>query len=98
MALFRVVQESLSNVHRHSGSARATIVLQRKRDEIVLEVQDFGDGISPEPSAGPAPTHALGVGIAGMRERLQQLGGRLEIESSAAGTRVRAAVPNRGDV
>ncbi|HTD66593.1 MAG TPA: ATP-binding protein [Candidatus Limnocylindria bacterium] len=97
MALFRVVQESLTNVHRHSGSARATIELQRGREEIVLEIQDFGDGISPEVSTGQTPSLALGVGIAGMRERLQQLGGRLQIESSSAGTRVLAVVPNRSN-
>ena len=87
--LFRSVQESLINIHRHAKSATAEIRLRRERGWVVLEVQDWGRGI-PRDAAAPA---AEGVGIAGMRERIQQLGGRLEIESGAGGTTVRAVLP-----
>lgn len=93
-ALFRVVQEALINVHRHAGSQRALIRLSRTDDGLTLEVEDQGRGMP----AGlleqlPAAGLALGVGVAGMRERLQQLGGTLDIESGRNGTIVRARVP-----
>lgn len=94
--LFRIVQESLTNVHRHSGSASAEIALSRRGEEIWLEVRDFGRGIPPDTMERLASCAAmLGVGIAGMRERIKQLGGRLEIESSSGGTTVRAILPVR---
>jgi PAS domain S-box-containing protein len=89
-ALFRVVQESLGNVHRHSGSPTATIRVAREAAAIILEVADQGHGLSMCVD-GVAPS--LGVGIAGMSERLRQLGGRFEIKSSPHGTTVRAIVP-----
>ena len=95
ITLFRVVQESLANVHRHSGSSSAKIALRRKPDQIVLQVQDFGRGIPPEALQGRVSLGTIGVGIAGMRERLQQLQGRLEIDTSPAGTCIRAVVPYR---
>lgn len=87
MALFRVLQESLGNVHRHSGSKTATIRLWRDADEVRLEVQDAGCGL-------PATSRktGLGVGLAGMQERMKQVGGRLEIDSRAGGATVRALV------
>lgn len=90
MALFRVLQESLGNVHRHSGSKTATIRLWRDADEVRLEVQDTGCGL-------PATSRktGLGLGLAGMQERMKQVGGRLEIDSRAGGTTVRALVPVR---
>jgi signal transduction histidine kinase len=94
-ALYRVVQESLTNIHRHSGSASANIGLRRGKDTIILEIQDFGRGIPSETLRLPRAPGSIGVGIAGMRERLHLLQGRLEIESTPAGTRVRAVVPNR---
>jgi signal transduction histidine kinase len=84
--LFRVVQECLANVHRHSGSALARVRLQRKPGSVILQVQDWGHGIPPE--VGRA-----GVGIPGMRERLSQLLGHLEIESGGQGTTITATVP-----
>lgn len=90
--LFRVVQESLTNVHRHSCSDRAQIGIRRRADTVVLEVRDFGKGFSPGLQAGQDVAIPLGVGIAGMRERLQQFGGWLEIISNAGGTLVRAVV------
>ena len=91
-ALFRVAQESLTNVQRHSGSNKAMVELRRDDKEIVLEIQDFGRGIPPERLNGANASSELGVGIVGMREWLSQLGGRLAIDGSQAGTRVTAVV------
>lgn len=86
-ALFRVVQESLHNVHRHSGSKRVQIRLTVNERVLLLEVRDQGRG--PRPEAGEIP----GVGIAGMKERLLQLGGTLSIEPNDPGTAVVARLP-----
>jgi PAS domain S-box-containing protein len=92
--LFRSVQESLINIHRHAKSPTAEIRLCREPDRVVLEVQDWGRGMPRESGDGsPGAGCPLGVGIAGMRERLQQLGGDLHIESGPGGTTVRAVVP-----
>ncbi len=94
LALFRVVQESLSNVMRHSGSVTANIRLARKPNSICVEVADAGRGIPPEKLASINDTRrAWGVGTAGMRERLRQLGGHFEIESSPKGTTAWASLP-----
>ena len=87
-AIFRVVQESLGNVHRHSGSPTASLRLDVKDGQVILEVSDCGRGIPAEKIG-----HRVGVGIRGMRERVGQLGGTLEILSAGAGTTVRAAFP-----
>ena len=93
-ALFRVVQEALINVHRHASSQHATIRLRRTQAGLTLEVADSGRGMPAELLQQlPAGAGALGVGVAGMRERLQQLGGTLDIESGEQGTVVRARVP-----
>ncbi len=90
-ALFRIVQECLSNILRHSGSPTARIRMYRKPTEIVLEVRDEGKGMDPEVlEKARGDFNALGVGIAGMRERLRQLGGHLEIDSGKWGTMVKA--------
>ncbi|HYR57612.1 MAG TPA: ATP-binding protein, partial [Chthoniobacteraceae bacterium] len=86
-AFFRVAQESLHNVHRHSGSKTALVRLARKNGALRLEVRDRGSG--PPSQAGDG----LGVGIAGMRERLHELGGTLEIEANHPGTAVIAQLP-----
>jgi len=94
IALFRVAQESLANVHRHADSATACIRLVRSRAEILLEISDQGRGILPgvlEKSAGGGA--GLGVGIAGMWERVTQLGGQLTVSSTGQGTTVRATLP-----
>jgi two-component system NarL family sensor kinase len=93
-ALFRVVQESLTNVHRYSGSPNAEIKIYTNGDELCLEIVDHGKGIE----AGTVRTSidgmaSLGVGIPGMRERLHQLGGTLEVDFARNGTRVLANVP-----
>lgn len=93
-ALFRVVQEGLGNVHRHSGSLTATIRITQEAPGIVLEVKDQGHGLPRGMIIrGDGTVSKAGVGIAGMRERLSQLGGRFEIESSGRGTTLRAIVP-----
>jgi PAS domain S-box-containing protein len=92
--LFRIVQESLTNAYRYSQSQTAQIHLERSQAEVTLEVRDQGIGIPPEnldPSSGGIGR--LGVGIAGMRARMRQLGGRLEIISNNLGTSVRASLP-----
>lgn len=91
--LFRVVQECLINIHRHSGSAKASIQISQSTDQIVLEVDDEGRGISAEELADIASGAALGVGLRGMRERIKDLGGEMEILSSGQGTKVRAIIP-----
>lgn len=93
-ALFRVVQESLNNVQHHSGSLAAEVRIRRENSRLVLEVEDQGRGLPAELlTVNEKSAAKLGVGIAGMRERLRQLGGRLEIDSSLRGTTVRAVVP-----
>jgi signal transduction histidine kinase len=90
-ALFRVVQESLTNIHRHSGCRNAVISLAKHEDTVVLQIKDDGHGFSAPPS-GEDGAPMLGVGIQGMRQRLRQLGGELEVESSPDGTRVNARI------
>ena len=93
-ALFRIVQESLTNIHRHAGSETARIRLRRDAETLVLEIEDRGHGI-PNASLKHIMSGAgvLGVGVAGMGERVEQLGGRLEITSGDHGTTVRVRLP-----
>jgi len=93
--LFRVVQESLSNVHRHSKSPTASIRLSRRATGVKLEITDKGQGLPTQAlHSGIQNSGQLGVGIMGMSERAKQLGGRLEIDSSRRGTTVRVVIPN----
>jgi signal transduction histidine kinase len=92
LSLFRIVQESLTNIHRHSGSPTALIRIERSDTEIVLRVEDQGHGISAEQRERIYSGEG-GVGFRGMQERVRQFGGRLEIESSQHGTRITAVVP-----
>jgi PAS domain S-box-containing protein len=93
-ALFRVLQEGLSNVHRHAASSQVHIRLGVERDCLRLEINDNGHGIPAERlqhlNDGAAE---VGVGIAGMRERMRELGGSLEIGSDSSGTRLRVTIP-----
>jgi len=92
-AFFRITQESLANIQRHSGSQRAKVVLREDPDCITLEITDFGGGIAIPSNGTPHRGQPrLGVGIPGMRERMAQLGGSLEIDSSSTGTTVRARI------
>jgi signal transduction histidine kinase len=94
IVLFRVLQESLTNITKHAASATVDVLLQVDPKVISLSVRDYGKGISAEKLAkmnGSGPD--VGVGIAGMRERLTELGGRLKIESDSTGTLLRAFIP-----
>jgi PAS domain S-box-containing protein len=93
-ALFRILQESLGNIQKHSASETAAISLTSDGPCITLEISDRGRGIpGPALSSYAALPQKLGVGILGMRERMRQLGGRLEISSNGQGTAVRAILP-----
>jgi signal transduction histidine kinase len=95
IVLFRILQESLTNITKHSGTAQVDICLEVSEDSTTLTVRDYGKGISPERLARMNRTGAdVGVGIAGMRERLKELGGELEIQSDATGMLVKASVPS----
>ena len=87
IALFRVVQECLTNVYRHSGSDSCSIKLQREQQWLQLEIHDAGKGMPSQVKA------SSGVGIRGMKERVRHLGGTLEVTSSVGGTIVVARVP-----
>lgn len=93
LTLFRIVQESLTNVHHHSGSRTANIVLVRDAVSVTLEINDQGRGISSGLVDANRTIAKLGVGIAGMRERVRQLGGRIEITGGDEGTSVRTVLP-----
>jgi PAS domain S-box-containing protein len=95
LALFRVLQESLTNVHRHSGSRTAHVRLMSEDAIAILEIEDRGKGFNPHllNEGGPDWLGALGVGVRGMNERMQQLGGTLELISTEGGATVRARMP-----
>jgi PAS domain S-box-containing protein len=92
IAIFRIVQECLTNIHRHSGSTKATIRLHQEGNRLTVQVQDSGKGISPEKQHELIELGRGGVGFAGMRERLRRLGGTLEIKSDGSGTMVSATL------
>jgi len=94
-SLFRIVQESLANIHRHSGSRRARIRLGRSASGVTLVVRDEGRGIPATTTRRPRAAVPMGVGIASMRERVRQLGGQIAIDSSARGTCVTVMLPVR---
>ncbi|HKW19587.1 MAG TPA: response regulator [Terriglobales bacterium] len=94
LVIFRVVQECLTNIHRHSGSKSAAITILRGPDSVTVEVCDKGKGMSAKKLA-EIQSRGSGVGIRGMRERLSQLGGHMLIESDSSGTRVSATIPIR---
>ena len=92
LALFRVIQESLINIHRHSGAKKVKIEVTQGKDVLTMQVIDNGKGLPIQGSEGQKP--ALGVGILGMKERLAQLGGKLDvIADNHKGTIIKAVVP-----
>lgn len=92
-AIFRTVQECLTNIHRHSESPTATIRIAASDNHVRVEVEDRGKGIPPEKQFEMTSTGTPGVGIRGMRERLRQLGGSLDIHSNGKGTLIVAQLP-----
>ena len=91
--LFRIAQEGLANVHRHSGSPLAVIWLEREADKVRLTLQDRGRGL-PKVAQGQSKGFVrFGIGITGMRERAEQLGGRLELTSNDTGTKLAVTLP-----
>jgi signal transduction histidine kinase len=94
LTIFRIVQASLTNVRLHSGSFRAVVKIERLSEGLAVTISDHGRGIRSGVLDGSPVGKGAGVGIAGMRERLKYLGGRLEIESSENGTKVKATIPS----
>jgi two-component system, NarL family, sensor kinase len=92
ITLFRLVQESLTNIHRHSGSETAFIRLTRDESSVNLEVIDHGKGFKFGNNAGDSPP-MCGVGIRGMKERVRSFGGTIDISSGPTGTRVKVRLP-----
>jgi two-component system, NarL family, sensor kinase len=92
-ALFRILQEALTNVHRHSGSRAVNVCMTADDAAVVLVVKDFGTGVPREVLDRFWKTGNVGVGLAGIRERLKELGGSLEIESNLDGTILKATIP-----
>lgn len=92
LVIFRLVQECLTNVHRHSGGKSAHIRIAREGENIAVEVQDDDRGMSRERLAEIQAQRA-GVGIRGMRERVQQFHGEVNIESNRSGTKVTGVLP-----
>jgi len=95
LAFFRILQEALTNVHRHSGSTTANIRLAINNGDAVMEVRDEGKGIPTNllEQSGEDWMGSLGVGLRGMNERMRQLGGKLDVASTEKGTKVTASVP-----
>jgi two-component system, NarL family, sensor kinase len=95
VAIFRFVQECLTNIHRHSGSPVAQVRIKRLEDQVRIEVEDRGRGIPLEKRKAMDSAGVPGVGIRGMRERIRQLGGHLEIDSggNTKGTLMIASLP-----
>ncbi len=92
LLVFRLVQECLTNIHRHSGSKAATIRVAREAEEIQVDIRDEGKGMAAEKLA-EIQSSGSGVGIRGMRERLRQFDGQMKIESGNSGTRVLVNIP-----
>jgi PAS domain S-box-containing protein len=93
ISIFRVVQESLSNVHRHSGSKTAQVRVGRDAQKVTLEIRDQGRGFPVNGQAEPSEPAVPGVGIQGMRERVRQLGGHFDIQSTKGSTIVCVEIP-----
>jgi PAS domain S-box-containing protein len=92
LTIFRIVQEGLTNIHRHSGSKTATISLSRNGDSVLLKIEDHGKGISPEKLTA-IRAQRTGVGITGMRERVRHLKGVMDIQSNGTGATISVTFP-----
>jgi signal transduction histidine kinase len=92
LVIFRLVQECLTNIHRHSGSKTTSIRMAREESRIALEIRDEGKGMSPERLA-EIRSGRSGVGIRGMQERLRQFEGTMNIDSGSSGTQIFVTIP-----
>jgi PAS domain S-box-containing protein len=92
LVMFRLVQECLTNIHRHSGSKKAVIRVTRVEDSVCLDIQDEGKGISAE-RLSKIQSQGSGVGIRGMRERVRHFGGEMQIDSNSGGTKISFKFP-----
>jgi signal transduction histidine kinase len=98
IALFRILQESLTNVHRHSASSAVEVRLQASEHQAVFTVRDFGGGMPAELIQGSRINgNYFGVGLSGMRERVNDLGGSFEIQSGGDGTTITVSIPLAAD-
>ena len=94
LVLFRVLQESLTNIHRHSKSLRAEISLHSSKAAVILQIRDYGKGMPREMLTNFLSTGTnVGVGLAGMRERVREQGGRFDIQSDKTGTTITVTMP-----
>jgi signal transduction histidine kinase len=96
LVVFRLVQECVTNIHRHSGSKSASIEIAREGESVSIEVADKGRGMSREKLA-EIQSHGSGVGIRGMQERVRQFHGNMQIESNSSGTRILVTIPVPAD-
>jgi PAS domain S-box-containing protein len=92
LVLFRFIQEAVTNIHRHSGAKKAWITISRSEAEVTAEVRDDGTGMSPDRLA-QIRSGGSGVGIRGMRERIRQFQGSMQIDSDTTGTKISVAIP-----
>ena len=95
LAIFRIVQASLTNIYLHSGSNRACVKIKHIPDGLAITIRDNGRGIPNGVLQRSSVGQGAGVGILGMKERLKQLGGHLQIETGRYGTQVKAIIPGR---
>ncbi len=93
LCLFRIAQECLTNIHRHSGSPTALVRLLHTAEEVKLEISDEGKGLDQNTQTKIAAGESTGVGLRGMQERVRYLGGRVEVHSNGKGTTVTAILP-----
>jgi signal transduction histidine kinase len=92
-AIFRVVQESLTNIHRHAGCATATIRLAQSGERVRLQIQDAGKGIAPAKLIEITSGAVSGVGLRGMRERIENFRGTFDVTSDETGTCISVSIP-----
>jgi signal transduction histidine kinase len=95
VAIFRIIQASLTNVHLHSGVSEAHVKIEQNLDAVIIAVGDQGHGIPEGVLDHTSRIRTVGIGITGMRERVKQLDGCLEIKTGRSGTTVKATIPNR---
>jgi two-component system NarL family sensor kinase len=93
VALFRILQESLTNVHRHSGSPTVEVEMEVNPETVILTIRDAGRGIPEHIMKQFSESGTAGIGLAGMRERLSDLGGELRVQSNSKGTVLLATIP-----